>query len=164
MPGCERALTLVLDDGELPTDLDGAVLSGRKPIGNNPARLCYLRFGALCYTECPELFLSGDRRLKCRTYPTFELGLQPAEHACSTVSYGSPPPKAAAHSVLSDRSMVLIPPEASPQPSGWACDVKEQPSARGRLRAAGPDGPNLSANTSTMTDSTVSCWSHKFSI
>ena len=29
------------------------------------------------------------------------------------------------------------PPEASPQPSGRACDVEEQPSARGRLRAAG---------------------------
>ena len=28
-------------------------------------------------------------------------------------------------------------PTASPQPSGWACDVEEQPSARGRLRAAG---------------------------
>ena len=26
--------------------------------------------------------------------------------------------------------------EASPQPSRWACDYKEQPSARGRLRAA----------------------------
>ena len=32
-------------------------------------------------------------------------------------------------------------PEASPQPSGRACDVEEQPSARGRLRAAGPAGP-----------------------
>ena len=29
---------------------------------------------------------------------------------------------------------------ASPQPSGWACDHKEQPSARGRLRAAAPFG------------------------
>ena len=28
-------------------------------------------------------------------------------------------------------------PETSPQPSGRACDVEEQPSARGRLRAAG---------------------------
>ena len=33
--------------------------------------------------------------------------------------------------------------EAAPQPSGRACDVEEQPSARGRLRAAGPDGPIL---------------------
>ena len=32
---------------------------------------------------------------------------------------------------------------ASPQPSGGACDAEEQPSARGRLRAAGPDGPIL---------------------
>ena len=29
-----------------------------------------------------------------------------------------------------------VPPEPSPQPSGRACDHKEQPSARGRLRAA----------------------------
>jgi len=31
----------------------------------------------------------------------------------------------------------------SPQPSGWVCDAEEKPSARGRLRAAGPDGPIL---------------------
>ncbi len=31
-----------------------------------------------------------------------------------------------------------IPFEAAPQPSGGACDVEEQPSARGRLRAAAP--------------------------
>ena len=32
--------------------------------------------------------------------------------------------------------------KVSPQPSGRACDIKEQPSARGRLRAAAPCGRN----------------------
>ena len=48
-------------------------------------------------------------------------------------SCGPPPPQAAAHTVLTDRFRF----RASPQPSGWACDVEEQPSAGGgRLRAA----------------------------
>ena len=41
--------------------------------------------------------------------------------------------EAAARRLLT-RSIML---ETSPQPSGRACDVKEQPSARGRLRATG---------------------------
>ena len=45
-------------------------------------------------------------------------------------------PQAAARTVLTDRPMTSIPHGASPQSSGWACDHKEQPSARGRLRAA----------------------------
>ena len=53
-----------------------------------------------------------------RTFGTRTAGLRRAE--------------AAARSVLTDRSKL----ETSPQPSGWACDVEEQPSARGRLRAA----------------------------
>jgi len=39
--------------------------------------------------------------------------------------------EAAAHSVLTDR----FPLKANPQPSGWACDIEEQPSAGGRQRA-----------------------------
>ena len=41
--------------------------------------------------------------------------------------------------------------QTSPQPSGRVCDVEEQPSAEGRLRAADPDGPTLTANISTKT-------------
>jgi len=37
----------------------------------------------------------------------------------------------------------------SPQPSERACDVEEQPSARGRLRAAGPHGPKPSCGPPT---------------
>ena len=44
-----------------------------------------------------------------------------------------PPGGGCGPTVLTDRFQ----PETSPQPSGRACDHKEQPSARGRLRAAG---------------------------
>ena len=40
--------------------------------------------------------------------------------------------EAAARTVPTDRFQL----ETSPQPSGRACDIEEQPSARGRLRAA----------------------------
>ena len=48
-------------------------------------------------------------------------------------SCGPSPPEAAARRCLT-ASILLA---ASPQPSGRACDMEEQPSARGRLRAAG---------------------------
>jgi len=38
-------------------------------------------------------------------------------------------------------------PEAVPQPSGGACDVEEQPSARGRLRAAGRTATEVTDKT-----------------
>ena len=56
-------------------------------------------------------------------------------HADSATNCGPPPPPPRLRPA---RPLARsISPAASPQPSGWACDVEEQPSARGRLRAAG---------------------------
>ena len=56
-----------------------------------------------------------------------------------------PKPVSAACSVLADRPKL----EASPQPSGWACDVKEPSAARGRLQAASdrPSPPETTNRT-----------------
>ena len=53
-------------------------------------------------------------------------------------SCGPPLPQAAARRPLAGSNLT-----ASPQPSGGACDVKEQPSARRRLRAAGRSATDL---------------------
>ena len=50
-------------------------------------------------------------------------------------------PQAAARQSLRDCFLA----KKSPQPSGRACDVEEQPSARGRLRAAGRSATELDA-------------------
>ena len=49
-----------------------------------------------------------------------------ARSGLADASSGPPRREAAARSVLTDR----FKPETSPQPSGWGCDAKEQPSAR----------------------------------
>ena len=53
-------------------------------------------------------------------------------HACSVMNCGPPPPGGCDPHGPTERSKL----ESSLQPSGGACDVEEQPSARGRLRAA----------------------------
>ncbi len=89
----------------------------------------------------------GERQALARTIRP--LGSKPAEcsHVCTNC--GPPPAEAAARRRLRRRVCSEIPrtprlrPAAlsarfmfRPQPSGRACDLQEQPSARGRLRAA----------------------------
>ena len=47
--------------------------------------------------------------------------------------------------------------EAAPQPSGWACDVKKQPSARGRLRAAGRYATDFASTPFPLQSAAADC-------
>ena len=133
------------------------------------------RFGCELRTSAgrscgPLRFRKGTAKSSFRMNCVFIFGSQPAECSPATPrSCGPPPPQAAARRSLTRSILFATDPQPSgwacnvkelrptdlfkgdsrPRPArsrgGWACDVEEQPSARGRLRAAGRSATELDA-------------------
>ncbi len=100
------------------------------PVGREERAFARRSFGPLRFRSEPQIqhskFKITDRDAAC------------GGHADSATNCG-PPPGGGCGPPIAAR---LIPCK-SPQPSGRACDVEEQPSARGRLRAASRYATNL---------------------
>ena len=75
-----------------------------------------------------------NSRFKIQNYGIgAQLAKEPHTSGLADASCGPSPGEAAARTTSCE---VDSSSRTSPQPSGWACDAKEQPAARGRLRAA----------------------------